>query len=310
MLEYWGNRTRFLILSFLGDYGNIRWEREGYDMLDVIVETLVDALKLLPFLFVAFFLIELLEHKFYTQSKKFINKAGRLGPLIGGILGVVPQCGFSVMATNLYVTRIITMGTLVSVYLSTSDEMLPILLAHGSDVDLIVKILLIKLGIGVISGFIIDLFMSRKLEPLTHDFCENEHCHCENGLFMSSIKHTAHILLFILLVSFGINILVEYGGGNYLRNIFSGNSIFSSFLASLIGLIPNCCASVVLTELYLNGVIPFSCVIAGLLTGSGVALLVLFKSNKNLKDNIKILLLVYLIGAFSGVLLELLKYFF
>lgn len=297
-------------MSFFGDYGNIRGEREGYDMLDVIVETLVDALKLLPFLWVAFFLIELLEHKFYTQSKKFINKAGRLGPLIGGILGIVPQCGFSVMATNLYVTRIITVGTLVSVYLSTSDEMLPILLAHGSDMDVIIKILLIKLGIGVVSGFIIDLFMTKKLsEPLTHDFCETEHCHCEKGLFKSSIKHTAHILLFILLVSFGINILVEYGGGDYLRNIFSRNSIFSPFLASLIGLIPNCCASVVITELYLSGVIPFSCVIAGLLTGSGVALLVLFKSNKNLKDSIKILLLVYLIGAFSGVLLELFAYF-
>lgn len=279
-------------------------------MLDVVLDTIIDGLKILPFLWVAFFLIELLEHRFYQQSRKVIEKSGRFGPLLGGILGCFPQCGFSVMATNLYVTRIITLGTLISVYLSTSDEMLLILLAHGSSLNVILPLLLTKLGIGIISGFVIDLFVVKKREDVhIHDLCESEHCHCEHGLFLSSLKHTVHTLLFIMGVSFILNILMFYGGEEYLRGIFHQNNLFSPFLASFIGLIPNCGASIVLTELYLSEVLTFSSVIAGLLTGSGVAILVLFRTNKNIKENIKILFMVYLIGSISGFILEIISYF-
>lgn len=279
-------------------------ERNDF-MLDIILDTILDGIKILPFLWFAFLIIELLEHKFHKQSQKIVEKSGRLGPLLGGILGCFPQCGFSVMATNLYVTRIITLGTLISVYLSTSDEMLPILLAHGSDVEVILKLLLTKLIIGVTCGFIIDLLFSRKQEQHIYDLCEKEHRHCEKGVIRSSFKHTFHTLLFIVLVSFLLNIIMHYGVEDYLRGIFKENNLFSPFLASLIGLIPNCGASVVLTELYLSGILSFSSVIAGLLTGSGVAILVLFQTNKNLKENIKVLALVYFIGAFSGLLIEL-----
>lgn len=277
-------------------------------MLDIILDTLVDGLKLLPFLWFAFFIIELLEHKVQKQSQSIVEKAGRLGPLLGSVLGCFPQCGFSVAATNLYVTRIISLGTLISIYLSTSDEMLPVLLAHGEEAGLILKILLIKFTIGMISGFVIDLFFHQKPQMNPHDLCEGDHCHCERGLFQSSVKHTLHTLIFIMSVSFFINLVMEYGGSDFLRTLFQSNHIFAPFLSSLIGLIPNCAASIVITELYLGGIIPFSSTIAGLLTGSGVAILVLFRTNKNLKENLTVLFLIYLIGAMSGFILELLSY--
>ena len=274
-------------------------------MMDIIIDTSIDGLKILPFLWIAFGFIELLEHKFGKQSKKIIEKSGRFGPLLGGILGCFPQCGFSVMVTNLYVTRIVTLGTLISVYLSTSDEMLPILLANGSDMVVILQLLLTKVVIGVIAGIIIDLFFHQKSEQQSYDLCEQEHCHCERGIFISSLKHTIHTLVFIVVVSFLLNLLMYNGGEEYLRGIFQNNSLLSPFWASLIGLIPNCGASVVITELYLSGVLSFSSAVAGLLTGSGVALLVLFRMNKNFKENVRILLLIYLIGAISGLLLEI-----
>jgi hypothetical protein len=279
-------------------------------MLDIIIDTVKDGLKLLPFLWVAFLIIELLEHKFNKQSKKIIKQSGRFGPLLGGILGCFPQCGFSVLATNLYVTRIISLGTLISIYLSTSDEMLPMLIAHGSSFNEILMILGIKLVIGVVSGFIIDFIFNKKEKVLINDLCEEEHCHCEKGIFLSSFKHTFRTLIFIMFVSFILNIVMFYGGEEFLSNILGTDSLLAPFLVSLIGLIPNCAASVVITELYLKGVMSFASAVAGLLAGSGVAILVLFKSNKDKKENIKILLLVYLIGVVSGLILELLNYLF
>ena len=231
-------------------------------------------------LFIAFLLIELIEHKFNKKSLKLIEKSGKLGPLVGGILGCFPQCGFSVLATNLYITRIITMGTLISIYLSTSDEMLPILISSGSNIKTILSILGTKLLIGISIGFIID-FLYRKKEKIdVHELCEKEHCHCEKGLLKSSIIHTLHTLFFIMLVSLILNIIMHYGGKEFLSNLFNKNNFINPFIASLIGLIPNCAASVIITELYLNDVLPFSSLISGLLTGSGVAIIVLFKSNK------------------------------
>ena len=274
-------------------------------MSDVILDTLKDGLRIFPFLWVAFLIIELLEHKFYNQSKRIVERSGKFGPLLGGILGCFPQCGFSVMATNLYVARIITMGTLISIYLSTSDEMLPILLARGSSFEEIVVLLGIKFGVGVVSGFIIDFFISKRNQLAIGDFCEEEHCHCERGIFSSSLRHTFHAWLFIIVVSFGLNIVMFYGGEEILRNMLGTNSLVAPFVASIIGLIPNCAASIILTELYLSDILPLSSVIAGLLTGSGVAMLVLFKTNKNMKENVKVLVLVYLIGVLSGLIIEL-----
>ena len=274
-------------------------------MLDIIIDTIKDGIKLLPFLFVAFLIIEVLEHKFNEKNEKVLKKSGVFGPIIGGILGCFPQCGFSVMATNLYVTRIISLGTLISIYLSTSDEMLPILLMRGSSLGEIFMLLGIKMLIGIISGLLIDLFIRKKEDIKIKDLCEDDDCHCEESLLISSIKHTIHTLLFIMIISFILNIIMYYGGEDFISTLLKNNTLIAPFISSLIGLIPNCASSVVLTELYLNDVLTLSSVIAGLLTGSGASILVLFKSNKNLKENLKILSLVYFIGILGGLLVEL-----
>ncbi len=280
-------------------------------MLEIILDTLLDALKILPFLYVAFLIMEYIEHKFSKKSKNKIAKEGKFGPLFGSLLGAIPQCGFSVMATNLYGTRIITMGTLIAIFLSTSDEMLPILISHGSSFTLILKILIIKIIIGMVAGFIIDLFLRKKSKPKDYeikDFCIEQHCDCNHGIFKSSFKHTINIILFIIIVTFLLNLGINYLGEENISKIFLKDSFLSPFISSLIGLIPNCGASVIITELYLKGVISFASCVSGLLTGSGVALLVLFKVNKNVKENFKIILLLYLIGAISGTLIEFINY--
>ena len=226
---------------------------------------------------------------------------------MGGVIGAFPQCGFSAMATNLYAARIITMGTLISVYLSTSDEMLPILLSEGTDMGTIVKLISIKVIVGIVFGFVVDfVFRKAKVEKEhIHDMCEEDHCDCEHGILKSSIKHTLKILLFIVLITFILNIVMENYGEEKLSQIFLKNNILSSFIASLVGLIPNCGSSVIITELYLNKVITLGSAMAGLLTNSGIALLILFRVNHNMKENIKILSLVYIIGVICGILIDI-----
>ena len=279
-------------------------------MIDVIMDTLLDAVKLIPFLFITFLLMEFFEHKTTNKNKNAIKKAGKFGPFIGALLGAFPQCGFSAAATNLYATRIISLGTLISIYLSTSDEMLPIFLSENVEISFIIKILLIKIAIGMFFGFLLDLLIRRKEETQVEDFCHNGHCHCEHGIIKSAIKHTISIVLFIIVIEFFLNIGFSYLGEDNISKLFFKDSFFGPFVSSLIGLIPNCGASVVITELYLNNVITYSSMISGLLTGSGVGLLILFKTNKNKKDSLKILGLVYIIGVISGLIIQLLGYLF
>jgi hypothetical protein len=283
----------------------------GGNMLDIIIETLIDSLKLLPFLFLVFLLMEYIEHKLSDKSKHTIEQAGKFGPLLGGILGAFPQCGFSAAATNLYAARIITYGTLIAIYLSTSDEMLPIMLSEGADFTVIIKIIIFKIIIGILFGFIIDIILRKRKNKEDHqikDFCEEEHCDCEHGIMRSSIRHTINIILFITIISFILNCILYYFDEDMIAAIFMKNSIFGPFLSSLIGLVPNCAASVVITELYLNNAISFGMTMAGLLTGSGVALLLLFKVNNNLKENISIMLTIYFIGAICGIVIDMLGF--
>ena len=274
-------------------------------MVDVLLDTLIDLLKLLPFLFVAFLLLEFIEHKLSKKNKDKIAKAGKLGPLVGSLLGAFPQCGFGSMATNLYAARVISLGTLISIYLSTSDEMLPIMLSENVELSFILKILGIKILIGMICGFIIDLVYRKKEKEHIVDMCESEHCDCEHGIIKSSLKHTFNIIIFIAIISLLINIIMYYFGEEALGKLFLKDSIFGPFISSLVGLIPNCGASVALTELYLNEAINLGSLIGGLLTGAGVGLLILFKTNKNIKENINIVLTLYVIGVISGILINI-----
>ena len=274
-------------------------------MQEIILDTILDCLKILPFLFIAFLIIEFFEHKLSHKTEDTIKKAGKIGPLFGSLLGALPQCGFSVLATNLYITRIISLGTLIAIYLSTSDEMLPILIAEKAPIDSILFLVVLKILIGMICGFIIDLII-RKEEPKEHfEICEHDHCDCEHGIVMSAIKHTLKILIFIFIITFILNVAFHYIGEDNIKHIFDKTNFFTPFIAALIGLIPNCGSSIILTELYITNILPLSSALAGLLANSGVALLVLFKTNKNIKENLKIVGILYSISVITGLLLKI-----
>ena len=274
-------------------------------MQEIIIDTILDSLKILPFLFIAFLIIEVFEHKLSKKTEKTIKKAGKLGPLIGSLLGAIPQCGFSVLATNLYITRIISLGTLIAIYLSTSDEMLPILIAEKAPANDIILLVLVKVLIGLICGFIIDLII-RKEQPKKHfEICKHDHCDCDHSVVLSSLKHTFKTLIFIFIITFILNASFYYIGEENIKHVFDITTFFTPFISALIGLIPNCGSSIILTELYVANILPLSSTISGLLANSGVALLVLFKSNKNTKENIKIVSILYIISILSGLLLEI-----
>ena len=279
-------------------------------MLEIIEETLIDGIKLLPFLFITYIIMEYIEHKTSNKTKDIIKKSGKFGPFIGSVLGAVPQCGFSVVATNFYAARVITLGTLISVYLSTSDEMIPIFISEGASIITLLKILGIKILIGMIAGFVIDFVLRLRKkdseEERIIDLCEKEHCHCEKGILKSALKHTINIFVFILIITFVINIIIHLVGEETIGNFVQSNVILGPVLGGIIGLIPNCASSVILTQLYLQNVIPISTMISGLLVGAGVGLIVLFKMNKGIKQNLKITALLYAIGVLSGIFIQIL----
>lgn len=277
-------------------------------LLDVIKETLLDSIKMLPFLFLAYLVIEYVEHRASGKFKDMLVGFGKLGPAGGAILGCFPQCGFSVAAANFYAGRIITIGTLVAVFVSTSDEALPMLLSTPGSAGIILKLLLVKILIAVVAGFLIDFVFSRKKDSIApehlHDLCHD--CGCEHsGILKSALKHTVSIFLFILLVSFLLNLAITYLGEERLGKLLISGSVFQPFVAGLVGLIPNCASSVVLTELYLSETISFGSVIAGLSTGAGIGLAVLFRVNHNMKQNFAIVGMLYGIGVVSGLILQL-----
>lgn len=282
------------------------------EILEVLQDTAIDTIKLLPFLFITYLIMEYIEHKTSNKVKDVIKKSGKFGPLLGAIVGIFPQCGFSVSATNLYAGRVITLGTLISVYLATSDEMLPILLTEAVPTGTIFTILGIKLVLGIVAGFIIDfvirMFRKEKVEEQEEkieEICEHEHCHCEEGIVTSAIKHTLNITIFIFFITLVLNGIIAYIGEDTIAHFISKNVILGPIVAGLIGLIPNCASSVILTELFISNVISMPVLISGVAVNAGVGLLVLFKTNKNVKENIKIVGILYLIGVLAGIILEL-----
>lgn len=277
-------------------------------MVEIILETLLDALKMSPILFLAYLLMEYLELKAGEKLNRTVAKVGHAGPLIGGLIGAVPQCGFSGAVAGFYSARIVTLGTMIAVFMSTSDEMLPILISERVDVLVIVKILLFKVLGAALCGFIIDLLLRafKKNRQATgdhiHDFCEQEHCDCHENIFLSALKHTVKVLILILIVSFGLNVLFEYFGNDFLFGVFVSKPFVSEIVAGVVGLIPNCSVSVLITDLFVEGVITPGAMISGLMTNAGVGLLVLFRLNKNLKENIFITAVLLISGILFGAL--------
>ena len=282
-------------------------------ILDAIWDGTLDTLKLIPFLFITYLVMEWVEHRTSDHTKTAIRKAGRLGPLVGGILGVIPQCGFSAAAASLYAGKVITAGTLIAVFLSTSDEMLPILLSERAGIGFIAKVLIVKALYGVIAGFLVD-FLFRKLNERRigvgiHGICTQEHCHCEKGIVRSALKHTVSITFFILLISIALNIILSIVGTENLSNLVLNRPVIGEVLAGLIGLIPNCAASIALTQLYLEGVMSAGAMVSGLMVGAGVGLLVLFRTNRHTRQNIQLTILLYILGVAGGLIVQGLRIF-
>ena len=278
-------------------------------MKDCIMDGLLDTVKLLPYLLITFLLLEFIEHKLSKKSQKVLLKNKKYGSFAGGLLGALPQCGFSSMAANLFSARVITMGTLIAVFLSTSDEMLPIMLSEKCSPLLLFKIVGFKVLVGILIGFIVDLIYQKNTNNKNEEIkeiCEHDHCGCEHdGIILSSIKHTLKIGFFILIVNLLINVIIFKVGENNLSNLLHHKNILSYFIACLIGLIPNCAGSVIITEVYLAKFITVGTMIGGLLTGSGLGILLLFKTNKNLKENLSILSIIYFTGVLLGFIIDL-----
>ena len=278
-------------------------------MTDLLLDVLLDTLKLIPYLFITFLIIELLEHKLSSKNTKILAKNRKIGPLFGGIFGALPQCGFSAMASNLYSSRIITKGTLIAIFLSTSDEMLPIFISEQVSIIRILQIIGFKVIVGILIGFIVDLIFrnKEKNELNIHEMCEHDDCNCEeDGILLSSIKHTLKTTFFILIANLVIGLIIYFIGEDTLKEFLMNKNILSYFIASLIGLIPNCASSVIITEIYLADLISLGTLLSGLLTGSGIGILLLFKTNKNLKDNLTILSIIYFVGVIIGLIVDLL----
>ena len=277
-------------------------------MLECILDSLIDTIKLIPYLLVTFMILEYLEHKLSKKNEKILKENKKYGPIIGALLGALPQCGFSTMAASLFSSRVITVGTLIAVFLATSDEMLPIMISEKINALEILKIIGFKVIVALIVGILIDLlFQTKQPKEDIHHLCEKDHCDCDHdGIFVSSLKHTIKIVLFILIANVGINLIIHWVGEETLKNLLLNNNIITYFIASLIGLIPNCASSVIMTELYISNFISLGTLLSGLLTGSGLGVLILLKSNDNQKENIKIISIIYFVGVIVGLLIDIL----
>lgn len=324
----------------------------------VLEDTIVDGLKILPFLFVTYLIMEYLEHRTGKKTQQMVQKAGKFGPLFGGFFGAFPQCGFSAAASNLYAGRVITLGTLIAIYLSTSDEMVPLFISSHVPVSKMITIIAMKAFFGILYGFLIDFAVVhyRRIKKRSEvdnikieELCKREHCHCEEdtpkisahrgrtdisdsaktkgiskasiakenstkhehsheghgNILYSALVHTIHIFIYVIIFTLILNALIEFVGEDALAGLLQNNTVLSHVLSGLIGLIPNCAASIVITELYVNGIITFGSMMSGLLVGAGVGLLILFRVNEGTKRNIHITAILYLIGTFTGLFLDL-----
>ena len=274
--------------------------------------TLIDTAKIVPFLFLTYLLMEFLEHKAGGAPERWLRTSGKIGPLVGGALGVLPQCGFSAAATGFYTGRMITTGTLIAVYLSTSDEMLPILLSSGAPVPTVLKLLATKLAIGVAAGFAIDGITrlivratGKEQEPQIEELCERENCDCGDRFVLSALKHTAYITIFLLIFTFVLTLGIELVGEENIQSLVLNRPVLGSLLAGLVGLIPNCASSVALTSLFVDGVLSSGALLSGLMVNAGVGLAILFRNNRPVRDSLRVVAILFGISVVCGILIDL-----
>lgn len=276
---------------------------------EIIRDSLIDSANLFPFLLLTYLALEYLERRAGSRPLNLIGNAGKWGPFIGGLSGIVPQCGFAAAAANFFAARAISTGTLLAVFLTTSDEMLPILISNAVPAAVIAKILAIKLFIGVGAGLAVDTFLRKKTETVdVESLCEREDCHCSGGgILKPALYHAVKITLFVLIITLGLNAAVAFAGKDFLSRAEFVRPLAAPFVAALVGLIPNCSASVAVTQLWADGIIGFGSLMSGVLAGGGVGLLVLFRVNRNRRQNILIAAALYVIAVLSGILIEILQ---
>ena len=276
---------------------------------EIFLHGLLDTLTIIPFLFLTYLLMEFIEHRAGEKAENFMKKAGVFAPVVGGLLGAVPQCGFSAAASNLFAGRVISIGTVVAVFLSTSDEMIPILLTGSVPVGTVALVVLYKAMVGILVGMGVDFalrMMRKEPEKINIDaICDEDNCHCERGIWYSALHHTATISLFVLVVTFAVNALVFFVGEENLGAVMYNKPFISHIIASVFGLIPNCAASVALTTLCTEGLITAGTMMSGLFSGAGVGLLVLFRVNKSIKENLMIMGIVLAAGVIFGLVGDL-----
>jgi hypothetical protein len=294
-------------------------QRRKKILIELFIEALLDTLKMLPFLLITFIFIEYFEHKLGKKFDDKIMSAGKFGPIIGALLGIIPQCGFSVMAVAFYSESLISLGTMVSVFIATSDEALPILISTPGAIGKVIPLIITKLIFAIIWGYIIDIiFKSRvlreKKSPATDKTATDKKEGCEDecitasfkikDIFMHSLKRTLKISLYILVITFGLNILVDYLGIERITKFMYKDSPMQTGVASLLGLIPNCAISIGLVEIYLKGAISFASLVAGLSSNAGLAILVLFKEEKRKLNAVLIMALLFFTSFITGLILH------
>lgn len=276
-------------------------------MMEMVTEVLWESATLFPFLLAAYLILEYFEHKAGSRLETAIKKSGGWGPVIGALCGLFPQCGFAAAAANFYAARLISLGTLVAVFLATSDEMLPILVSNAVPLKLIFTVFGLKFFIGMGAGVLIDLAL-RKQKAAAVDIetlCRNQDCRCEDGIVKSALRHSIKITLFVAVISLAFNLVLAATGSDYLSQTIFRRPLLGEMAAALIGLIPNCSASVVVTQLYLEGAMNLGTMLAGSLSGAGVGMLVLFRVNPQWKQSLGVIALVYAVSVAAGVIINL-----
>ena len=311
-------------------------------VLHVLEHSILDTLELVPLLFLTYLAMEAIEHVASDRVRSAVERSGKAGPVVGALLGAVPQCGFSAMAATLYAGRVVTVGTLVAVVLSTSDEMVPVFLAHQEPLGRLLAIMGVKVAVGAVVGLVVDAVLRARHRAgdghlHIHELCEREHCHCEEhealvhdsadernhvghadghahahghdhaggharwAIVRSALIHTVQVTFFILVVTFAFGLLIEYIGQDALGALLANHPVRATFVAALVGLVPNCGASVAITELYLDGVLAAGPMLAGLLASGGVGLLVLWRTNAGARQNAVITAFVYVVAVVAGL---------
>ena len=303
-----------------------------------------DTLELVPFLFVTYLAMEAIEHSAGDRVQRAVERSGKAGPVVGALLGALPQCGFSAMAATLYAGRVVTVGTLVAVILSTSDEMVPIFLASQEPLGRMLAIMALKVAVGLAVGLAVDAVLRARHRagdgmPHISELCERAHCGCEDhdhdghdhdghdhdhdhgekdhggchchaghdhgygrwGIVRSAAVHTVQVTFFILVVTFVFGLAIEVVGEDALGTLLANHPVRATFLAALVGLIPNCGASAAITELYLEGVLASGPMVAGLLSSGGMGLLVLWRTNAGARQNLAITVFVYAVAVAVGL---------